>query len=123
MGRLDRLGRIRIPPIPKETALVDRVDGKTYKVVKANGTPTLSELTGAVDLNRYWLYQPFEGPVVEDDVGHQQRLFASSGSLSFERSDRNTRSAPVDALVSKRPLEVWRVTIEAGALSLTQLAP
>lgn len=114
-----RLGRIRIPPLPKETVLTDRSDGKTYKVVKDNGTPGLSEVT--VNRKKHWVYAAFEGPTVEDDDGNLKRLFASSGSLDFETSDRNVRHAPVDVIVSSRPIDVWRVAIESGALTLNQV--
>lgn len=112
------LGRKRIPPLPNETVLTDRSDGSLYRVVKSNGTPGVSAASTPINTNKNWVYQAYEGPVMADDEGKSQRLYVDSGTLGFEAAAKHERHPPVYTIENRRPLEVWKVVITSGALSM-----
>lgn len=78
------LGRKRIPPLPFETVLEDRSDGKKYRVTRNGSVPDTLEVTEPIDRNRYRVYAPFTGPSLTDENGVVYRLYVDNGSLGFE---------------------------------------
>lgn len=78
------LGRKYIPPLPFETILTDRSNGKTYKVGRSGSNPTVSEIT-TIDPNRYWVYEAFTGPTILDDKGRPYELYVDGGTMGFEK--------------------------------------
>lgn len=114
------LGRKRIPPLPFETVLTDRSNGKTYRVARSrvnNDLPGVDEITGEIDRNRYRVYDAFTGPTVVDDQDRVFRLYVDSGNLGFDKGNPETapwsqyRTQPVYVIDSRRPLVVQKVMI------------
>lgn len=110
------LGRKRIPPLPNETVLTDRSDGKFWRVINTNGEPDIAELQ-SVDRKKYWLYEAFRGPVIAGNDGHFYRLYADAGVLSVEKTDTGRRTPPVLMIDGKRPLDVKEADVGSIAIS------
>jgi hypothetical protein len=113
------LGPATIPPRPLKLALNDRVDGKIYEIVKSGADPALSEIT---DTSGYIVHEAFHGPYI-DASGSTRRLFASSGTLSSEATTFRALG-PGDGVfvtVAVSPLDVWEVTWDGSALTLTEV--
>ena len=115
MGFVD-LGPITIPPRPRRPALVDRVDGNTYELIKSGAVPALSLLT---DTSGFEVFPAFSGPYVRDGDTRTRQLFSSSGALSSEPVAFNAAQSPVSITVAVSPLDVFEVVWDAATLSLS----
>ncbi len=120
MGVTD-LGPITIPPRPRKPALVDRVDGNTYEVVKSGAAPALSLLAST---DGFQVFPANFGPYVQDENRQRtRRLFSSSGVLSSEEVAFNADWARVLITVAESPLDVWAVVWDSSTqvLALTEV--
>ncbi len=118
MGYTD-IGPITIPPLPRKPALVDRVDGNTYELVKSGADPALSLIT---DTTGFQVFLAHSGPYVASGKA-TRKLFSSSGVLNSEPVGFNAIWAPVLITVAASPLDVWEVIWDAvtQALTLTEV--
>ena len=114
MGFVD-IGPITIPPRPQTPALVDRVDGNTYEIVKSGSVPALSLLTNT---SGFQVFAAFDGPYIRDG-NRTRRLFSSSGALSSEPVTFNAAQGPVSITVAVSPLDVFEVVWDAATQSLS----
>ncbi|KKL92061.1 hypothetical protein LCGC14_1888450 [marine sediment metagenome] len=114
MGFVD-LGPIQIPPRPRKPALVDRVNGNTYELIKSGADPALSLLT---DTSGFQVFAAHSGPYVAAS-GTTRKLFSSGGTLSSEEVAHDASWAPVLITVAESPLDVWEVVWDASTLALT----
>lgn len=116
MGFVD-LGPIQIPPRPRKPALVDRVNGNTYELVKSGADPALSQIT---DTTGFQVFPADFGPYVQDThLLRTRRLFAAAGVLGSEEVALRADWAPVLITVAESPLDVWQIVWDASALALT----
>lgn len=109
------IGPIAIPPRPRRPALVDRVDGNTYELIKSGADPALSLLA---DTSGFQVFAAFSGPYVQDGL-NTRRLFSSSGALDSEALTLTADQAPVLITVTDSPLDVFEVVWDAAAQALT----
>ena len=109
------IGPITIPPRPQKPAMVDRVDGNTYEIIKSGSVPALSLITSTAG---FQVFAAFDGPYIRDGNTRTRRLFASSGSISSEPVDFNAAQASVSITVAVSPLDVFEVIWDATTLSL-----
>lgn len=100
------LGSIAIPPRPKKPAMVDRVDGNTYEIIKSGAVPALSLLTST---SGFQVFAAFDGPYIQDEARSTRRLFSSSGVLSSEELAFRASVAPVAITVAESPLDIFEV--------------
>ena len=116
MGFVD-LGPIQIPPRPRKPALVDRVNGNTYELIKSGADPALSQIT---DTDGFQVFPADFGPYVQDPQRlRTRRLFSSGGTLGSEEIALQADWAPVLITVTESPLDVWEIVWDASALALT----
>lgn len=116
MGFTD-LGPIQIPPHPRKPALVDRVNGNTYELIKSGSDPALSLIT---DTTGFQVFPAHFGPYVQDEqLLRTRRLFSSSGALSSEEVPFNADWARVLITVAESPLDVWALVWDSSAQALT----
>lgn len=109
------IGPITIPPRPRQFALSDRSDGKTYEIIKSGSDPVLSEITA---FSAHTVLGTFDGPYVQDG-SRARRLFASGGTLSSEAVDFKASLGPVLITVATAPLDVWEVLWDSATRALT----
>ena len=110
------IGPIAIPPRPRKPALVDRVDGNTYEIIKSGSVPALSLIT---DTSGFQVFAAFDGPYIRDGDTRTRRLFSSSGSISSEPVAFNAAQASVSITVAVSPLDVFEVVWDAATQSLS----
>lgn len=110
------IGPITIPPRPQKPALVDRVDGNTYELIKSGSVPALSLLTNT---SGFQVFAAFDGPYIRDGNERTRRLFSSSGTLDSEPVAFNAAQASVSITVAVSPLDVFEVVWDAATQSLT----
>lgn len=115
-GRYFDLGPSQIPPQPRGTAMVDRVDGLTYWISRtAGGSPSISEVLLPARW-RYPIYGAYAGPYMNTPAG-QIRLFMSSGSLTHEAvaaSREKTESSRVYATLANFSTSIYQVDVGGG---------
>ncbi len=112
------LGPSTIPPRPAKFALTDRVDGNIYEIIKSGNDPALSAIT---DTSGYIVFGASHGPYI-DALSTTRRLYASSGTLSSEATGFRAWGPGdgVFVIVTVSPLDVWEVTWDGSALTLTE---
>lgn len=115
-GRFFDLGPSQIPPQPRATAMIDRVDGNTYWISRTTGgSPTILEVLLPTRW-RYPIYGAYAGPYMSTEAG-QIRLFMSSGSLTHEAvvvSREKTEGSRVYATLANFSLDIYQVDAAGG---------
>ena len=115
-GRFFDLGPSLVPPQPRATAMVDRVDGNTYWISRTAGaSPTILEVLLPARW-RYPIYGSRAGPYMNTEAG-QIRLFMSSGTLTHEAvvaGRDKTESSRVYATLANFTTDIFQVDVAGG---------